>query len=99
MQANVWVAIFGYVGNYFWTHYFFVVLGAIYTFPSYKINHVSIIKHPRLNQEWLSSDFFKLMVSCTWACRFFYVFQKPTFPMQTACFVEPNVIANLESNN
>lgn len=41
-KANLWIAIFGFVGNYFWTHYFYTVLGAIYTFPSYKINHVPI---------------------------------------------------------
>ncbi|KAL3620404.1 Bifunctional protein GlmU [Castilleja foliolosa] len=29
-----------YVGNYFWTHYFFTVLGASYTFPSWKMNNV-----------------------------------------------------------
>ena len=28
VRANVWVAIFSYVGNYFWTHYFYRVLGA-----------------------------------------------------------------------
>lgn len=44
-QANVWIAIFGFVGNYFWTHYFYTVLGAIYTFPSYKINHVSFVQN------------------------------------------------------
>lgn len=41
MQANVWIFIFGFVGNYFWTHYFYTVLGATYSFPSYKLNHVS----------------------------------------------------------
>lgn len=41
-KANLWMAIFSFVGNYFWTHYFYTVLGAIYTFPSYKINHVPI---------------------------------------------------------
>jgi len=30
-QAQVWIAIFSYVGNYFWTHYFYKVLGAVYT--------------------------------------------------------------------
>ncbi|KAL6563767.1 Bifunctional protein GlmU [Orobanche gracilis] len=30
----------GYVGNYFWTHYFYTVLGASYTFPSWKMNNV-----------------------------------------------------------
>lgn len=40
MQANVWIAIFSYVGNYFWTHYFFKVLGASYTFKSWRLNEV-----------------------------------------------------------
>ncbi|KAL1301365.1 hypothetical protein AAHE18_18G247800 [Arachis hypogaea] len=30
----LWIVFFSYVGNYFWTHYFFTVLGASYTFPS-----------------------------------------------------------------
>ncbi|KAD4889086.1 hypothetical protein E3N88_21159 [Mikania micrantha] len=38
--ASVWIIIFSYVGNYFWTHYFFTVLGASYTFPSWKMNNV-----------------------------------------------------------
>lgn len=41
LQANIWIAIFSYIGNYFWTHYFFNLLGAAYTFPSYKLNQVS----------------------------------------------------------
>ena len=32
-QANVWIWLFGFVGNYFWTHYFYKVLGASYSFP------------------------------------------------------------------
>ena len=39
-QANVWIAVFGYVGNYFWTHYFFKVLGASYTMKSHRLNNV-----------------------------------------------------------
>lgn len=39
-QANLWIIIFSYVGNYFWTHYFFRVLGASYTFPSWRMNNV-----------------------------------------------------------
>ncbi|PON77334.1 Cycloeucalenol cycloisomerase [Parasponia andersonii] len=39
-QATLWIFIFSYVGNYFWTHYFFTVLGASYTFPSWKMNNV-----------------------------------------------------------
>jgi cycloeucalenol cycloisomerase len=33
VQANVWIWLFGFVGNYFWTHYFYKVLGASYSFP------------------------------------------------------------------
>jgi len=40
VQANVWMAIFGFIGNYFWTHYFFNLLGAAYTLPSHKLNGV-----------------------------------------------------------
>ncbi|MCD9640617.1 Bifunctional protein GlmU [Datura stramonium] len=40
VKANLWIAIFTYVGNYFWTHYFFTVLGASYTFPSWRMNNV-----------------------------------------------------------
>uniref|UniRef100_A0A0E0R796 Cycloeucalenol cycloisomerase n=1 Tax=Oryza rufipogon TaxID=4529 RepID=A0A0E0R796_ORYRU len=39
-EANIWIIIFSYVGNYFWTHYFFTVLGASYTFPSWRMNNV-----------------------------------------------------------
>ncbi|XP_020107608.1 cycloeucalenol cycloisomerase-like isoform X1 [Ananas comosus] len=40
VKANLWIIIFSYVGNYFWTHYFFTVLGASYTFPSWRMNNV-----------------------------------------------------------
>lgn len=40
-QANIWIAIFSYIGNYFWTHYFFKLLGAEYTFVSWRLNGVS----------------------------------------------------------
>jgi cycloeucalenol cycloisomerase len=42
VKANAWIAVISYVGNYFWTHYFFTLLGADYTFPSWRINHVPI---------------------------------------------------------
>jgi cycloeucalenol cycloisomerase len=35
------MAIFGFIGNYFWTHYFFNLLGAAYTLPSHRLNGVS----------------------------------------------------------
>uniref|UniRef100_A0A2P2KWP8 Cycloeucalenol cycloisomerase n=2 Tax=Rhizophora mucronata TaxID=61149 RepID=A0A2P2KWP8_RHIMU len=40
VKASLWIMIFSYVGNYFWTHYFFTVLGASYSFPSWKMNNV-----------------------------------------------------------
>ncbi|EAY80703.1 hypothetical protein OsI_35887 [Oryza sativa Indica Group] len=40
VKANIWIIIFSYVGNYFWTHYFFTILGASYTFPSWRMNNV-----------------------------------------------------------
>lgn len=41
MRANVWIAVFSFIGNYFWTHYFYVLLGAEYTFRSWRLNDVS----------------------------------------------------------
>ncbi|KAG9455722.1 hypothetical protein H6P81_000230 [Aristolochia fimbriata] len=40
VKASLWIVVFSYVGNYFWTHYFFSVLGASYTFPSWRMNNV-----------------------------------------------------------
>jgi cycloeucalenol cycloisomerase len=42
VKANVWIAIFGFIGNYFWTHYFFQLLGAAYTMPSHRLNNVCL---------------------------------------------------------
>merc|ERR1711976_1122977 len=42
VRANVWIAIFSYIGNYFWTHYFFKLLGAAYSFPAWNLNEVPI---------------------------------------------------------
>lgn len=41
-RANLWLAIFGFAGNYWYTHYFYSVLGAAYTMPSYRLNGVPI---------------------------------------------------------
>ena len=40
IKANLWIAIFSFVGNYLWTHYFYRLLGAQYTFPSWRLNDV-----------------------------------------------------------
>eukprot|EP00658_Telonema_sp_P-2_P038024 TRINITY_DN27338_c0_g1_i2.p1 TRINITY_DN27338_c0_g1~~TRINITY_DN27338_c0_g1_i2.p1 ORF type:complete len:326 (+),score=53.70 TRINITY_DN27338_c0_g1_i2:141-1118(+) len=41
-KANLWLAIFGFVGNYWYTHYFYSVLQASYTMPSWDLNGVPI---------------------------------------------------------
>ena len=41
-KANVWIAIFSFIGNYWYTHYFYSVLQAKYTFPAHRINGVPI---------------------------------------------------------
>lgn len=42
-KANVWIAIISFIGNYFWTHYFYVVLRTSYTFPTtWSLNKVPV---------------------------------------------------------
>jgi len=43
LKANIWIAIFSYIGNYWYTHYFYSVLGAKYTFLlDHRLNNVPI---------------------------------------------------------
>lgn len=41
-KANLWIAVFSFVGNYWYTHYFYSVLGAEYTMPAHRFNNVPI---------------------------------------------------------
>lgn len=41
-KANLWIAIFSFIGNYWYTHYFYSVLKAKYTMPSHRLNNVPI---------------------------------------------------------
>lgn len=41
-KANLWIAIFSFIGNYWYTHYFYNVLKASYTFPAHRLNDVPI---------------------------------------------------------
>ena len=41
-KANLWIFVFGFVGNYWYTHYFYNVLKASYTFKSWDLNGVPI---------------------------------------------------------
>ena len=37
-KANLWIGVFGFVGNYFLSEYFFDVLGMVYRYPSIHLN-------------------------------------------------------------
>jgi len=41
-RAQLWIAIFGFVGNYWYTHYFYCVLRARYTMHATRLNDVPI---------------------------------------------------------
>eukprot|EP01052_Picozoa_sp_SAG31_P031518 SAG31_NODE_3346_length_4376_cov_3.801496_4_plen_282_part_00 len=41
-KANMWLVIFSFVGNWFYTHYFYSVLGASYTMPAHDLNGVPV---------------------------------------------------------
>ena len=41
-KANLWIGIFGFIGNYWYTHYFYRVLRAKYTFDAHRLNDVPI---------------------------------------------------------
>eukprot|EP00968_Pinguiococcus_pyrenoidosus_P000474 scaffold30_cov255-Pinguiococcus_pyrenoidosus.AAC.8 len=40
VKANLWLWVYSFIGNYWYTHYFYNVLRAEYTFPSWRLNHV-----------------------------------------------------------
>ena len=41
-KANVWVFIFGFIGNWWYTHYFYTVLRASYSMPAHDVNGVPV---------------------------------------------------------
>ena len=41
-KANLWMLVFGFIGNYWYTHYFYNVLKASYTMQSWDLNGVPI---------------------------------------------------------
>jgi len=43
VKGSTWIAIFGFYGNYFWTHYFYQLLDAKYLFDSYRFNDVPLV--------------------------------------------------------
>ena len=43
VKAAVWIGIFSFYGNYFWTHYFYQLLGARYLFDAHRFNDVPIV--------------------------------------------------------
>jgi len=41
-KANVWLAVYSFIGNYWYTHYFYSVLHAKYTMPAHRLNNVPL---------------------------------------------------------
>ena len=41
-KANIWLAVYTFIGNYWYTHYFYSVLKATYSMPSTRLNNVPI---------------------------------------------------------
>ena len=41
-KANLWIAVYSFIGNYWYTHYFYSVLRAKYTMPAHRLNNVPI---------------------------------------------------------
>ena len=46
-HANVFIAVYSFIGNYWFTHYFYNVLKAKYTFPAHQLNSVPICLYER----------------------------------------------------
>jgi cycloeucalenol cycloisomerase len=42
LKANLWLAVYSFIGNYWYTHYFYSVLKAAYTMPAHRLNNVPI---------------------------------------------------------
>jgi len=41
-KATIWLAVYTFIGNYWYTHYFYSVLKATYSMPSTRLNNVPI---------------------------------------------------------
>uniref|UniRef100_A0A7S4AR68 Cycloeucalenol cycloisomerase n=1 Tax=Pseudo-nitzschia australis TaxID=44445 RepID=A0A7S4AR68_9STRA len=41
-KANAWLAVYSFIGNYWYTHYFYSVLRAKYTMPAHRLNNVPL---------------------------------------------------------
>ena len=41
-KANLYIAVISWIANYFWTHYFYTILHATYTFKAHRFNDVPI---------------------------------------------------------
>lgn len=63
VKANLWIAILSFIGNYLWTHYFYSVLGAEYTFPSWRLNDVGLMA-----ASWASLQQGSMSAACIAGC-------------------------------
>jgi cycloeucalenol cycloisomerase len=44
-KANAWIAVFSFIGNHFWTHYFYTLLRATYSLSAHRLNFVPLCMH------------------------------------------------------
>jgi len=72
-KANIWIAIFSFIGNYFWTHYFFTVLGSSYTFPiKIKLNNIPVFCYLITHAYFISyHTFSSVILRRFWTCSFY----------------------------
>jgi cycloeucalenol cycloisomerase len=68
-KANLYIAILSWIANYFWTHYFYTVLHATYTFKAHRLNDVPfalyMITHSYFHLYHVLSS---IMMRVLWRC-------------------------------
>lgn len=73
-KANIWLFIFGFTGNYWYTHYFYNVLKASYTFSAHRLNDVPISMFFATHFYFVTYHIFSTMILRAIETRY-----KPTF--------------------
>jgi cycloeucalenol cycloisomerase len=61
-KANVWLAVYSFIGNYWYTHYFYSVLQAAYTMPNaHRLNNVPLAMFFATHFYFSTYHFFRLV--------------------------------------
>ena len=61
LKANLWIAVFSFIGNYWYTHYFYGVLKADYTFDAHRLNDVPIALYFMTTRSFM---FYHVLTNC-----------------------------------